>query len=44
MSKKGGDNPFFDLLGMLLIPAIVFSIVISIDSSNTKMEKQVKET
>jgi DNA-entry nuclease len=43
MSKKD-NNPFFDLLGMLLIPAIVFSIVISINSSNTKIEKQVSET
>lgn len=43
MSKKD-NNPFFDLLGMLLIPAFVFSIVISINSSNTKIEKQVGET
>jgi DNA-entry nuclease len=43
MSKKD-NNPFFDLLGMLLIPAFVFSIVISINSSNTKIEKQVSET
>jgi DNA-entry nuclease len=44
MSKKDNNNPFFDLLGMLLIPAIVFSIVINIDPSNAKTEKQVSQT
>lgn len=44
MSKNSNDNPFFDLLGMLLIPAVVFSIVVTIDSSNTKKENQVIHT
>jgi len=44
MSRNDGNNPFFDLLGMLLIPAIVFSIVMSVDSPNAKMEKQVNQT
>lgn len=44
MSRNDGNNPFFELLGMLLIPAIVFSIVMSVDSPNAKMEKQVNQT
>lgn len=44
MSRNDGNNPFFDLLGMLLIPAIVFSIVMSVDSPNAKMEKHVNQT
>lgn len=44
MSRNDGNNPFFDLLGMLLIPAIVFSIVMNVDSPNAKMEKQVNQT
>lgn len=44
MSIKDNNNPFFDLLGMLLIPAIVFSIVISIDPSNAEADKQLSQT
>ncbi len=44
MSKKGGDNPFFGMLGLLLVPAIVFSVMISNDPSNRKIETSVKET
>ncbi|CZQ81790.1 dna/rna non-specific endonuclease [Trichococcus palustris] len=44
MSKKGGDNPFFGMLGLLLVPAIVFSVVISNNPLNRKIENSVKET
>ena len=44
MSKKGGDNPFFGMLGLLLVPAIVFCVVISNDSLNNTVENTTKET
>ena len=44
MSKKGGDNPFFGMLGLLLVPAIVFCVVISNDSLNNTIENTTKET
>lgn len=43
MSKKGGDNPFFGMLGLLLVPAIVFCVVIGNDSLNNKVENTTKE-
>ncbi|WP_106448765.1 DNA/RNA non-specific endonuclease [Trichococcus alkaliphilus] len=44
MSKKGGENPFFGMLGLLLVPAIVFCVVISNDSLNNTVVKTAKET
>lgn len=44
MSKKGGDNSFFGMLGLLLVPAIVFCVVISNDSLNNTVENTTKET
>lgn len=44
MSKKDGDNPFLGMLGLLLVPAIVFCVVISYDLPSRKVENTAIDT